>query len=129
MATKVKYPHTDKILVDKLRLDPLNPRLALDNAPDEAALLAKLYEDESLDELVPSFLANGYFEEEPLVVVPEGEGFVVVEGNRRLATLKLLLYPKLRRPARVAGWPELTDAQTKALRRVPCVIYRRRDDL
>ncbi len=54
-------------------------------------------------------VANGYFEAEPLVVIPEGKEsiqdqdeydsyakdekskFIVVEGNRRLATIKLLM--------------------------------------
>lgn len=117
------------IAVADLLLDPENPRLIVPLDADEPTLIARLYEDESLDELFPSFVENGYFEEEPLVVVPAGKKFVVVEGNRRLATLKLLLYPKLRRPAQVAGWPTLNPAQRRRLLRVPCVVYSSRTEV
>src|SRR4051812_15470247 len=110
MSATVK-PVVKRIAVSDLMLDPLNPRLIVAEGAGEAELIAKLYEEESLDELYPSFVENGYFEEEPLVVVPDGKKFVVVEGNRRLATLKLLLEPKLRKPANVAGWPMLTSSQ------------------
>ncbi|HXH78425.1 ParB N-terminal domain-containing protein [Nocardioides sp.] len=127
MAPVAKPIASKRISVDKLRLDPQNPRLIMENGADEEALLAKLYAEESLDELVPSFLENGYFEEEPLVVVGSGTTYIVVEGNRRLATLKLLLNPVLRKPARVSGWPTLTDEQRAALNEVPCVVYERRE--
>ena len=65
---------------------------ALDQLRDDVNLTLDLIPTEALDELVASFVENGYFEEEPLVVVPIGEDrFKTVEGNRRLATLKLLL--------------------------------------
>jgi hypothetical protein len=127
MATPAKHPVRKLVPVGQLDLDPLNPRLIVSKDAKEKELLGKLYEEESLDELFPSFVENGYFEEEPLVVVPSGDRFVVVEGNRRLATLKLLLNPKLRRPAGVAGWPTLTAGQRRRLDPVPCVVYRNRD--
>lgn len=116
--------------IEDLHLDPANPRLILGDGADETALLQKLYADEALDELFPSFVENGYFEEEPLVVVPrEAGGFTVVEGNRRLATLKLLLFPDLRRAARVAGWPLLSDEARSKLTQIPCVQYKQRQDV
>lgn len=116
--------------VDDLHLDPENPRLILEGSSDEPALLRKLYEEEALDELFPSFIENGYFEEEPLVVTPRDEGgYTVVEGNRRLATLKLLLKPELRKAARVGGWPTLTEDESTRLASIPCVIYPDRRDV
>src|SRR4051812_17983333 len=88
--TAPERPRTRRLAVGDLLLDHRNPRLALVEDATQVDLLKALYEDESLDELVGSFIENGYFEEEPLVVVEEEEGYVVVEGNRRLATLKLL---------------------------------------
>jgi hypothetical protein len=72
-----------------------------------------LYRDFNIDELADSMAQNGYFDEEPLVAIPkilpgnliyeelssenfenyikqETTEFVVVEGNRRLATIKIL---------------------------------------
>ncbi|WP_409047522.1 ParB N-terminal domain-containing protein [Microbacterium sp. HA-8] len=85
--------------VDELTLDTRNPRLVTAAAPSQKSLLRQLYEQESLDELAQSFVDNGYFAEEPLVVVKENGEWVVVEGNRRLATLKLLLGARVR-----IGW-------------------------
>jgi hypothetical protein len=128
MVTVAKAIETKRIHVGKLRLDPLNPRLIVEKGATEVVLLAKLYAEESLDELVPSFLENGYFEEEPLVVVSDAdETYVVVEGNRRLATLKLLLQPELRKGALVTGWPTPSPEQAAALIEVPCVVYGRRE--
>jgi hypothetical protein len=115
--------------VKDLDLDPLNPRLVVPAEVSQSDLLTLLHDEEGLDELVPSFLENGYFEEEPLVVVPRGERFTVVEGNRRLAALKLLLDSNLQRKVRVAGWPKPTQEQRRALEIVPCVLYRTRDEV
>jgi ParB-like nuclease domain. len=121
-AADVK-PEQRTIALKSLDLDPRNPRLVVDGTPTQAELLEQLYEDESLDELVHSFLQNGYFAEEPLVVVPDGKRFTVVEGNRRLATLKLLMDKELRRRVRVGGWPTATPAQARRLQNIPCVVY------
>jgi ParB-like nuclease domain len=130
MPTAAKPVAFDSINIDKLRLDPLNPRLVTEAGASEATLLAKLYAEESLDELVPSFLENGYFTEEPLVVVKgPDDTYVVVEGNRRLATLKLLLTPALRRPAQVGDWPTPTTEQRGALSAIPCVVYPNRESV
>src|SRR5689334_14894941 len=75
-----------------LSLDPLNPRLpdGMERA-SQPELLAVLAEDYHLQDLGRSLADNGYFAEEPLVVVPsKRDTWTVVEGNRRLAALKLL---------------------------------------
>ncbi|MGH2653617.1 MAG: ParB N-terminal domain-containing protein [Actinomycetota bacterium] len=115
--------------ISQLELDPLNPRLVVPKKIGQLELMTILYEDEALDELVPSFLENGYFEEEPLVVYPVGKKYRTVEGNRRLATIKLLLDETLRRRVRVEGWPIPTKTQADRLRVVPCVVYETRDEL
>src|SRR5262245_24532995 len=93
--------------VADLRLDPENPRLALETGATQLAILKAMYANEALDELALSFARNGYFWEEPLVIVPASERskFVVVEGNRRLAALKLLLNSQLRERIGVTDFP------------------------
>ena len=44
-----------------------------------------------VQELVQSIVASGYFEHEPLIVAQEEGHYVVIEGNRRLAAVKILL--------------------------------------
>ena len=112
-----------------LDLDPRNPRLLVDGEPTQQQLVSLLYNEEGVDELVPSLLENGYFGEEPLVVVPKGKRFTVVEGNRRTAALKLLHDDDLRRALRVSGWPQMSKAQRQRLTMIPCVVYSNRDDV
>ena len=86
-----------KVPVDCLRLDCRNPRLA--GRPvhrSQEALIAQLYRSAELDELLQSMSSNGYLDIEPLVVMKGPDGtLVVLEGNRRLATIRLLCDPDL----------------------------------
>ena len=91
-----------KVPVDRLRLDRESPRLAGEavEATDEW-IVARLHRSTGLDDLLLSFSANGYLDIEPLVVMTghDGDvgGLIVLEGNRRLATLRLLREPDLAR--------------------------------
>ena len=82
--------------VEELWLDQKNPRLRRDigSDPPSAERLLDAMLDWSLEELCVSFVENGLWVQEALVVIYEqleGEKrLVVVEGNRRLAALKLL---------------------------------------
>jgi hypothetical protein len=120
-------------LVADLLLDPENPRLAEEGrALTDDQLLAKLYAGEALDELATSFARSGYFWEEPLVVVPHGAEhgkYVVVEGNRRLATLKLLLSPAKRAELNATDFPDLTPERSAELQEVPTVAYANRAEV
>ena len=89
-----------KVSVERLRLDRRNPRLlGEDEHSSDEAIVARLYRAAELDELLQSISANGYLDIEPLVVMSEGDAEdappIVLEGNRRLATLRLLREPDL----------------------------------
>lgn len=94
------YPiglHT--IDIDHLILDPLNPRLPqrLVNA-NERDVLNWMLSDATLTDLMASIVENSFFAGEALVGVNSGEypgQIVVVEGNRRLASVKLLRNPSI----------------------------------
>ena len=76
--------------VERLVLDRKNPRLvAVDRSATEADVIAQLYRAEDLGELLQSIAANGYLDIEPLIVLAEGESLTVLEGNRRLAAIRL----------------------------------------
>lgn len=127
-------PRSERLPVAQLLLDPDNPRLVFTKQPSQSDLLRRLYEDESLDELMPSLRDNGFFEEEPLVVIPNknrvpGGDWICVEGNRRLATVKLLLNERLRKEADVDDWPVLTEEARKRLEILPTVVYQQREDV
>ena len=84
------------VTVDRLVLDRQNPRLvSIESNATDLEIIAQLYRAENLDELLESIAANGYLDIEPLIVLEEGESLVVLEGNRRLAAIRLFKEPDL----------------------------------
>ena len=114
---------------DNLILDEENPRLPerLHRSP-QSEILTYLKQQGALEELAYSFRDNGFFPQEPLLVVRDGEEgpYTVVEGNRRLAALKIL-----------HGSPEAGDLgfggidvpaeRLEELREIPCVLIEDRN--
>lgn len=118
--------------VGDLLLDPMNPRLSLDANSGQETILRKLYNEEALDELAMSFARNGYFWEEPLVAVPATQSngkYTVVEGNRRLGAIKLLLDKRLQKKLGVTDFPELPTERVPEFHAVPTVLYGSRDEV
>lgn len=78
--------------VDDLRLDLRNPRMPDDHFADEEEAIEYLAQHAALEELVESIGNSGWFDYEPLVVLSsEGDQQnIVIEGNRRLAVLRIL---------------------------------------
>lgn len=122
--------------VENLRLDPDNPRLA--ETMQEATqddLLLELYRSFDLKPLLLSMSQHGYFDEEPLIGVraPDGnaddECITVVEGNRRLAALQLLLFETARTTVRALALPEVSPYARERLNPVPVKVYPSRDDV
>ena len=88
---------TAKVPVERLHLDRRSPRLAGREEPaTDESIIARLY-SEGLAELLQSVSTNGYLDIEPLVAMgaTDGDGLTVLEGNRRLATLRILREPEL----------------------------------
>lgn len=87
---------TVQVPVGLLAFDRQNPRLILSTEePTEVDIIAQLYRSEDLGELLQSIAANGYLDIEPLIVLKENEALTVLEGNRRLAAIRLLQTPEL----------------------------------
>ena len=115
--------------VDSLHFDHDNPRLAeygIKLTTKEPEILRILWEAMDVLELVQSIAASGYFHHEPLIVAKEKGGNVVIEGNRRLAALKVLLNPSI---AKEYGWelPKISEADRKRLEEVPAIVSDRED--
>ena len=64
---------------------------------DQQAILRWLWRNKSVDELVDSILANCYWGHEELFATREEGKLVVVEGNRRLAAVKIISDSGLRK--------------------------------
>ena len=114
------------IAVDDLNLDSRNPRLGRnfhETSPSQEEIL-KAMQDWTLEELAVSFIESGFWSQEALVVVEDKSQLVVVEGNRRLAALKMLHRATKGRPAS-RKWKQIAEsasaAAIKRIRTVPCV--------
>ena len=115
------------VSVSSLQLDSLNPRLGrhLNNERPGQGEILEAMEDWKLDELAISFIESGFWPQEALVVIKECGKQVVLEGNRRLAALKLLHKAAEGAPSS-AKWKNIAQAASKEqiekLRSVPCIF-------
>jgi hypothetical protein len=114
-------PQPELIAEEDLLLDERNPRLA-DEDLTQGDLLRVLWRDFSVDELAMSIAANGFFDHEPLFAARENGQLVVVEGNRRLAAVRLLRHKDLRISAGATDLPRVGAARIKDLAHLPVVI-------
>ncbi len=97
-ATLIEFEVTSKVPIDRLRLDRRNPRLiGQDDDASDVPIIARLYREAEISELLQSVSTNGYLDIEPLIVMqdPDRPCLIVLEGNRRVATLRLLREPAL----------------------------------
>ena len=124
-----------KVPAARLRLDRESPRLMgrSEDATDES-IIARLYST-GLDELLQSMATNGYLDIEPLIAMPaaDSDKLTVLEGNRRLAALRLLREPEL--PRKIASskkvhiaLPEVEDSLRHTLDEVTVHRVTKRED-
>ena len=117
------------LATDQLILDPLNPRLPEElQGGSQPEILIYLFENAVLDELARSFINNGFFQHEPLIVTPEAGKFVALEGNRRLAAIKVLLQDGDAEEAELSFEfeDELTDETRRGLLELPTWVVESR---
>ncbi|XXF75297.1 hypothetical protein P2318_19730 [Myxococcaceae bacterium GXIMD 01537] len=111
--------------ITSLVFDAKNPRVpASEQTPSERDIIAGLIEHEHIHELARKIAdRGGLYPSEKLVVVEEDGEKVVVEGNRRLAALKLLDEPKLAPETKVKYFQSLKERlPSQALEKVAVVI-------
>jgi hypothetical protein len=153
-----KRPQID-VPISMIDLDGRNPRL-----PDELQeasqqdIMQALLRDFDLEELAYSMAENGYFDEEPIVVVPkklsvkmtldslsveqlektlkdlisaQRISFTVVEGNRRTATAKLLVEDMWKTKIKIPS--DFPSPRNKDVRKdlsvIPSIFYEKRSEV
>lgn len=79
---------------EEMRLDFENPRFAAHGtgARSEPEGIQQLLDYADLRELLETIAANGFINFEPLIVLRRPDHYLVLEGNRRLAAVKLLIH-------------------------------------
>lgn len=153
-----KRPQID-IPLEILKVDNMNPRLAEEyHGGTQLDILSVLYDEFDLGEIAYSMAENGYFDEEPIVVVPEKLPktfrwtedtnkiqaeledlitkdkkirFIVIEGNRRIATAKLLTDKMLRERIKMkrGDFPTPRRYALDDLMVIPSIVYKSRDGI
>ena len=106
-----------------LDFDPENPRFprAVNEGPIDK-LIERMAREERIIELMESIGQQGYFPGEPLVVVRNGGRYIVAEGNRRLAAIKLL-NGQLPIPPRLKSLQEAREQAKQHPVDIPCLVF------
>jgi hypothetical protein len=128
-------PDTVWVSPDQVYFDEANPRLqGRGEGESQESILAILWREFAVDEVALSIAASGFFAHEPVFVIEDavpGEGldtaYVVVEGNRRLAAVKLLLHANLRKSVKATDLPSLSPQVRKNLAEIPVVVTKREE--
>ena len=115
--------------LEKLKLDSKNPRLPssfYNKSEDE--IIKWMLKDESIIELMLAIGQHDFFVGEALLVVKNGDNFTVVEGNRRLTSLKLLSNPSLAtiREKRVE---QVSAEAIKKPDSIPCIVFDEKEQI
>jgi hypothetical protein len=110
---------TGKVPTEYLDFDPENPRLIEDGLknPTDSDIIVSLSDSADLAEVVESIALNGYIDIEPMIAMKVGARWRVLEGNRRLAAIRILQDPSL---AKGTGFtpPKISPENLKTLKEV-----------
>jgi hypothetical protein len=100
----------------ELCFDTENPRLAaqygLRRGSSDEEVINSLKEVADLDELLLSIASNGYIKIEPMIIIGKKPPYKVIEGNRRLAAIKLFQNPELAKKCRISIPESSIDLQS-----------------
>jgi len=115
--------------VTSLLLDIRNPRLPESGqARAQRDIIIELLDHDNVYQLAKDIADQGFYPAERLIGVEENGRTVIVEGNRRLAALKLLLNPELAPDRYLKRVRILRDGiHAEDIRKVPVVVAPSRD--
>jgi len=121
-----------RVPLKDLDFDPHNPRFSRyfsDGEQPVEKVIERMIKAENVQELMGSIGEQGYFAGEPLLVSKgKGKKLYVVEGNRRLAALKLLAGLIKPEPPLPSIDTLRADAK-KETEEVECIIFEERKDI
>jgi hypothetical protein len=134
-------PKILKEVQENLYLDPNNPRLGRHNIEKKLGQegILDIMKDWTLEELAVSFLESGFWPQEALIVVREplsGEKnpvLIVVEGNRRLAALKMMARAREKKQGVPERWLELIRGYKAeafdSIKEIPYILKKSRKEV
>jgi len=129
-TASAELPTREYLPVAVLDFDPHNPRFPdAVNEGNVGELIERFVRDERLLEIITSIADKGYFDGEPLLVVRYGQDrYHVIEGNRRLAALKLLT-GELPVPAGRTSIDDVCEGAKYRPETVPCLVFPHEDKI
>jgi hypothetical protein len=87
------------VVVNDLELDSQNVRLDLVTSErskiDQGSIINDLFANENAFQILENVIENGWFIDETPIVIKNRNKYIVLEGNRRIAALKVLQNPLL----------------------------------
>src|SRR5260370_12614828 len=103
---------TKPVEIKDLWFDPHNPRLPELQGKDQKEIFRFLVDDIGIEDVLQSIAASGMIEGDPIIArdAEDDKHFYVIEGNRRLAALKLLNGEKIGDGETEPSVPEITAA-------------------
>lgn len=119
-----------KLSIDGLLLDKRNPRLPEDMLNEsQTNILHYLVNEFNVLDIAQNIVQNGFFINETPIVSKEGRSFFVIEGNRRVAALKLLRNPDLAPPRKKHTYARLAEnVDTTQWEKMPVYIAPSREE-
>lgn len=137
MSAKLKSPpplpegEYERVEPSALSLDRRNPRLVeygvTANATEEEVIRI-LWDEMAVDEVAMSIASSGFWGHEPLLVTAEGKKLTVIEGNRRLAAVRILTDARLRARLRANDLPALSGRKLESVQKLPVIRVANRQD-
>lgn len=127
-----QLPKIEYKSLDSLIYDPENPRLPKSvDGSDEEDVINWMLSNENVIELMASIAEEGYFQAEPLLVAPTKKGkFIVVEGNRRLTAVKLLVNPEKATSKKNSIQEIVGEAKSiRNLSELPVIVFDNSEDI
>ena len=121
---------THSVKLSELYLDEQNPRFTTreDKNFSQEEIINYLIDYEELLDLVNKINSYGGFTPgERIIAVKEGDKFVVLEGNRRTSSLKLLANPDLVKSKKI-NIPKISHDCAKFIQAIPIDVVNSRED-
>jgi hypothetical protein len=114
---------------ERLLLDVQNPRLGQVQSQSEAIAEIIERQGDKLANLMRHIAQHGLSPTDSMLVLRRGRGFVVLEGNRRLAAIKLLANPDLAKGTLLEGAAKRVAKQaTRIVNSVDCIVVASREE-
>ena len=118
------------IALAQLKFDYENPRLVefgVQKNMKEDDLVRLLSDTMAVDEIILSLVTSGYFPNDPLLAIKRKEEYIVIEGNRRLAALKIITAYDKFKDCYPKSIPKPSKTLVSSLQQIPVFVESSRE--